>query len=244
MIGIYKIECIKTNRVYVGSSINISVRWRDHLWMLKNNVHHSNALQNAWNKYGNKSFSFETLEELESTNNITEREQYWIDKLEAYTKGYNCRSKADIRQPHDPETKQRISEGTKKGMDNDITHEKLRVSHMGSKCHTSKLTEQQVYDIKIELCKPKINRRTLAKKYNVDISTIDGILAEETWTHVKISGTMYKNIIYKLTETNVIDIKKLLLEGKLTQKQIAEKFGVIQQTISDIKNKKLWSHIS
>lgn len=243
MIGIYKIVCIKTNRVYVGSSINITNRWKDHLWLLKNNVHHSKALQNAWNKYGNSQFSFEILEELESNTNIIEREQYWIDKLQAYSKGYNCRSKADIHYSPDEETKKKISEGTKKGMNNDVTREKLRVSHIGSKSSKSKLTEQQVYDIKIKLCEPKINRRSLAKYYNVDISTIDGILSEDTWKHVTISGVMYKNNIHKLTENDVIEIKKLLQNNKLSQKQIAEKFGVIQQTISNIKRGVIWSHI-
>ena len=44
----------------------------------------------------------------------------------------------------------------------------------------------------------------------------------------------------KLTEEQVTKIKILLLEGNLTQQEIADMFGVSQMTISKIKNKKVW----
>jgi DNA-binding XRE family transcriptional regulator len=48
---------------------------------------------------------------------------------------------------------------------------------------------------------------------------------------------------HKLTEEQVIQIKLLLKEGKLTQQEIADIFGVSQMTISLIKSGKKWSHI-
>jgi len=47
----------------------------------------------------------------------------------------------------------------------------------------------------------------------------------------------------KLTEKGIVKIKILLEEGNLTQKEIAEKFGISQTTISDIKTGKRWKHI-
>jgi len=44
----------------------------------------------------------------------------------------------------------------------------------------------------------------------------------------------------KLTEQKVIQIRILLDEGILTQKEIAKKFGVSHVTISDIKNNRSW----
>jgi len=46
-----------------------------------------------------------------------------------------------------------------------------------------------------------------------------------------------------LTERDVIQIKLLLKEGKLTQKEIADMFGVSVYTISDIKREITWYHI-
>jgi len=47
----------------------------------------------------------------------------------------------------------------------------------------------------------------------------------------------------KLNEQKVTEIRIDLDEGLLTQKEIAEKFGVSLMIISQIKNRKLWRHI-
>lgn len=74
--GIYIIKNLINNHSYIGSSINIKIRCRNHIWMLRNNRHHSIYLQNAWNKYGEKSFVFETLENC-SVESLFEREEYY-----------------------------------------------------------------------------------------------------------------------------------------------------------------------
>jgi len=57
----------------------------------------------------------------------------------------------------------------------------------------------------------------------------------------KMRGENSSNSI--LTEKDAIEILGDLNERKLTQKEIAEKFGVKQSTISNIKNKRRWKHI-
>ena len=47
----------------------------------------------------------------------------------------------------------------------------------------------------------------------------------------------------KLTEEDISEIRRLLNEGNLLQKEIAEMFGVHVDTISSIKLGKTWSHI-
>lgn len=88
--GIYQIRNILDNRVYIGSSINIGARFATHKLRLRKNIHHSNLLQNAWNKYGYECFVFETLELVE-LNRLIEREQFYIDSKRACIKeyGYN-----------------------------------------------------------------------------------------------------------------------------------------------------------
>ena len=61
IVGIYKIECIANNKVYIGQSINIKRRLYDHKTRLRKGTHKNKHLQNAWNKYGEDNFTFETF---------------------------------------------------------------------------------------------------------------------------------------------------------------------------------------
>jgi len=57
----------------------------------------------------------------------------------------------------------------------------------------------------------------------------------------RMSGENHPRSILK--EQDVIEIRKLSDEGVLTQKEIAEIFGVTQASISAIKNRRIWKHI-
>ena len=68
-----------------------------HKEMLGGNKHHSDYLQNAWNKYGEDGFRFEIIEECEAIKEVLlEREQYWLDFYQSYIRenGYNICAKA------------------------------------------------------------------------------------------------------------------------------------------------------
>jgi len=87
---IYMIKNISTDKVYIGSSIHgLTKRKRCHITNLKKNKHHSIKLQRAWNKYGEDSFIFEIVETC-SNENILLQEQYYIDKYNSYSSGYNA----------------------------------------------------------------------------------------------------------------------------------------------------------
>ena len=95
MNTVYAIKCLINNKCYIGATTRpFNKRRLEHLQVLKNNSHHSIKLQRAWNKYGENSFSFITLEENVIYDNLTGREQYWIDCYDAYTHGYNGRKHA------------------------------------------------------------------------------------------------------------------------------------------------------
>ena len=54
--GIYRIQSkIKSERIYIGSSVNIQSRWYHHLADLRKNIHGNSKLQNHFNKYHVKS---------------------------------------------------------------------------------------------------------------------------------------------------------------------------------------------
>lgn len=79
MIGIYRI--IIGNRSYIGSSISLSVRKKQHYSDLRCNRHCNKFLQNAYNKY--KEFNFEVLKTLPSCTDESLRalEKSYIEKL-------------------------------------------------------------------------------------------------------------------------------------------------------------------
>jgi hypothetical protein len=93
--GIYKIVCVTTGKIYVGSTKNLFNRRRGHFKDLRGNRHVNRHLQSAWNKYGAESFDFVVIE-LILQPFLLEREQYWLDKLRTYDRrrGFNLQPKA------------------------------------------------------------------------------------------------------------------------------------------------------
>jgi len=77
--GIYKIVNLVNNKIYVGSSINLNKREKDHFKDLNGNYHRNRYLQNAWNKYGLDNFKFEVLEHVKDESKLLEKEQYYLD---------------------------------------------------------------------------------------------------------------------------------------------------------------------
>ncbi|HEL2592474.1 TPA: GIY-YIG nuclease family protein [Streptococcus suis] len=74
---IYRIECRATNRRYYGQSMSINRRFDDHKYKLRHNQHYSEEMQSDFNKYGECSFSFVVIEEVQD-DVLDERERFWI----------------------------------------------------------------------------------------------------------------------------------------------------------------------
>lgn len=89
--GIYAIRNTISGRIYVGSSTKIGRRWVAHRNLLRVGSHHSVTLQRSWKKHGEEAFSFGVIEAVENPDDLSEREQYWIDRLHAACprKGFN-----------------------------------------------------------------------------------------------------------------------------------------------------------
>ena len=88
MTGIYQITNKINSKKYIGFSIDIDTRWKQHIRKLKNNTHPNIKLQNAWNKYGEECFEFSVVEEC-SWNDCPQAEIKWIDFYNTYENGYN-----------------------------------------------------------------------------------------------------------------------------------------------------------
>lgn len=79
MIGLYAIVHVPTNRAYVGSSVNIKRRLKEHMTDLRADRHHCAYLQRAWNKYGADQFVVKTPAIVDDPEAVREIEQAFLD---------------------------------------------------------------------------------------------------------------------------------------------------------------------
>jgi group I intron endonuclease len=115
---VYKITCLPTNKAYIGSTTDLRKRWYWHKGDLRKDRHHNRYLQNAWNKYGAECFTFEVLESVMFVEYLHEREQYWLDRYQAYDPKYGFNTGKVARAPwlgrsHSDATRQKLSIGAK-----------------------------------------------------------------------------------------------------------------------------------
>lgn len=88
MAGIYAITHRESGRVYVGCSVDLSRRRRNHISALRRGNHCNTKLQRAWNKYGEQAFEFSTLIVC-GAESLVMYEQLAIDAYGAVENGFN-----------------------------------------------------------------------------------------------------------------------------------------------------------
>ena len=86
--GIYAILNVATGRAYIGSSMNVIRRWKEHRQALEAGTHGSPKLRCAWRRHGAEAFHFVFLEQCTKAA-LSEREEAWIITFDAVRHGYN-----------------------------------------------------------------------------------------------------------------------------------------------------------
>lgn len=200
MVGIYAIENKQNGKLYIGSSVNIENRFSSHLSKLRNGKHDNDYLQKAWNKYGEAYFDFVILE-LSNTDELLFREQFWIDLLNVCDEntGYNLAPTAGstLGFRHSDETKSKLAEmkiGTKMSplakrrmrsgqlgrTHSEATKNKIGSSRKGAKHPLSKLTWEEVREIRSKAGEG-ISQIELASIYKISREQIGKIVRHERW---------------------------------------------------------------
>jgi len=238
--GVYQIINIINGKIYIGSSIDIRSRWKEHKRELKKNKHHSSYLQRSWNKYGKNNFKFSIIEECDKEETLN-REQYYLDTLKPYDKknGYNTaiNSSAPMTgRKHSKETLIKLSEG--------VRNRDSSVWVRGEDKTNAKFKDEDIVNIK-KLISEGCRTIDIANLYNVEGQTITQIKTGDRWSHIK---TEYDDLIIqtprqKLTQEDVVEIKKLLVEEKLTIVEIADMYNLTFGNISSIKNLHSWETV-
>lgn len=218
---VYVILNIRNGKYYIGSTRDLHKRWINHLNKLRNNKHHAIKLQRAFNKYGEESFQIRVLEVVDDTSKLIEREQMYLDHTECYKKGYNTNKEAHTfirKSPLTEEHKRSISKGnTGKVRSEDV---KKRISEA--------------------LSGRKQSEETIAKR----AEKLRGkVRSEESRERYRKSKLGTRAPMSKLSEEQVVNIWDRL-QAKVPTKEIAKEFKVSASTISEIKHRAKWTHIT
>ena len=238
MQAIYSIKNTINGMSYVGSTKNLQKRFREHVIALQKNSHHNQHLQNAWDKYGEKSFCFMLIEEVKEMSLLLEREQYWLDKTEVYKrdKGYNICSKAiscegvtrsdqfknnlskKRRGPLNPNFGKKPTTETRKRMSE--SH-KGKKNHMYGKKHTPETRK-------------KMSEAVRRKGHVQTEEHVRKRIANSTKKHREKS---------KLTPEIVKEIRRLREEEGTKMRVLGETFGISERHVHKIVHYTIWKDI-
>jgi len=224
--GIYKIINKQTGKFYIGSSNDIEQRWRAHRYRLRKGIHSNQHLLSAWNKYGEESFAFSILQEVERET-LLDVEQQVIDESGCLDRkvGYN---KAAIAAS--PMTGRKLTEETK---------EKLHAANIGRK-HTEETKAKMRAAHKGKTFSEETKRKmsVSAKKRGVlpHMYAPPSPEGRRKISEYAKTRTGTKNPNSRLTQEQVEEIRKLFSENKnLSNSKVAKMYGVSLSTIKRVK---------
>jgi len=194
MIAIYEIRNNITGRVYVGSSVDVAKRWRDHKSALKTGIHKSRSMQTDYSKHGLESFEHKVLEELtaETTKEqLLEREQFYLDTLQPFGKtGYNSSPTAGSQKGvvWTKESRMKLSAAHKGKKFSEESRRKMSEAHKGKPSHMkgekhklAKLTWEKVREIRRLYAAGGTTQSKLAIQFDISQSVVSEILNNKTW---------------------------------------------------------------
>ena len=132
--GIYKIVNKVNGKYYVGSSIDVKKRWREHVSDLQRGNHKNRHLQRSWNKYGKDNFTFVFVEQ---TLDILSAEQKYLtiahgELFKTYNMCWNAKAFWRGRK-HTTQAKIKISKANIGRILSLETRNKIRQSKLGEK---------------------------------------------------------------------------------------------------------------
>ena len=222
--GIYSITNKINGKCYVGSSINLAIRKKNHVGELRGNRHGNEHLQRAWNKYGGDSFRFEVLAVLGTTEKILRivENMYLYNLKPKYNMAKSATRSPMYGRKHTDETKAKVSRANKgkpgywKGKKmSEEAKQKMRDNHadFSGKNHPQYGTKQSL-ETRMKIKKNRVNFR-----YG------------ET------------NPLSKLKTVEVLEIRRLYKTGKFTLALLGRMFNVAYPTISKIVKRKTWRHL-
>jgi predicted DNA-binding protein YlxM (UPF0122 family) len=119
----------------------------------------------------------------------------------------------------------------------------------GEKHHQSKLTQEQVVEIRTAFHKHPAKLQEIANQYGVTLQTIQRLIQGDSWqsaggpTNATNRRIGESNNHAVLTIQEVRAIRTEFATGKVSQKSLADKYHVSTQAIFNIVHRRTWKHI-
>lgn len=213
-MAIYGIYCTANEKIYVGQTVNLRKRIRQHKRKLADGRHENIHMQRAYYKYGSRSFVCYLLERITDRSILTDRELYWVNALDSLNSGFNILSPIDSGNCGEGNPNSVIDENIATEIIDFLYQKKTNVEIAG------------MFDIPTEIVSSIRSRRawTHIKPHIVNLP-------------VSPSN-------YKLSRGDVARIKNLLSRSIKTQGEIAEEYNVRVATISKILYKHSWVNVA
>ena len=108
--GIYKITNKVNGKVYIGQSVDIERRWKEHRQrpFNSNSQQYNSPLYRAIRKHGLDNFIFQVIEE-GLPSELNDKEIYWINYYNSYLNGYNLTLGGDTGEHNAKLTQEQIN---------------------------------------------------------------------------------------------------------------------------------------
>lgn len=211
MRGIYCIKNIKNNKIYIGQTNDIDIRWKNHINMLKRNAHTNIHLQNAWNKYGENSFEFSVIYEATEDDNLNSLEKYYIKLYNANDENYGYN----------------LTDGGEGYKLSEEVKNKMSINGRGK---NSNLTEEQVAEIKIMMANG-IDRKTIAEKFSVSRKVLTNISTGKNFYYVlpELNEIIHNYKKRKIEERNKEILS--LYDSGLSIRKISKEYGFSESVV-------------
>ena len=170
--GIYKLTCRITDKSYIGKSVNINRRLKEHKSYKKSVCYFQSAIiKHGWDSFDVEILEiFENFDKITDNNHLLEREAYYIEFFDSTNKdkGYNiCKHSNDVTGTvFTKEHKEKIRQARLGKTLSDETKEKLRKIHTGrvvSNETKEKMSKSALGKVFTEGHKKKLSQAKLGK---------------------------------------------------------------------------------
>lgn len=219
VMGVYVIVRRETGESYIGSSANIGDRFYHHRGNLRRGTHKNHLLQAAWDEHGEDAFQFLIVERVVGVANLRPREQWWLDEGRTFEPGvgYN-------RSPATHGVGWRYTDEQRARLSAALTGKRKSPEHCAA------MAARPITDAMRE------------KGRLLGLSGKGIPKAAEHSQKVGAAQAGSKNHAAKLTEAQVIEIKRRLAVGE-RGRHLAQEFGVNESIVSEIKTGRRWRHV-
>lgn len=219
LCAVYAIQNIANGMTYIGSTVHIYRRWRDHRSKLKNGMHENPNLQKEYDTFGVDNFTYEILE-LASQDTLHSLEQKYLDDTFGRNACYNIFPTANspLLRKYTAEQKAQISQRNKGRTISEEHRRKLSIALKG------RPKPPQVIE--------SVRRAQTGRVHS----------HEERLARSKQSKGA-NNANAKISEDDVREIKKLLAK-KVSAPKISRLFPIAISQIYRIKKGESWGHVT